>query len=180
MVFNTKWHRQPLSRGIIRSLKTVIERALRRPAMVWWWWCCRMKEVLLQKGNRESFGKRYLWRLSWVYKRRNGVIIGSFCSLVIQTKTLGKYLTSPPTMLLQCNGDKWNAQYPKTSSEGALKITILRQTHSPSKEENTRSLGSNSEWPILKCTYWYGSQNVIKPFLPSFFVICDKRSLFQG
>ena len=65
-----------------------------------------MQEVLLQKGNRESFGKRYLWRLSWVYKRRNGVIIGSFCSLVIQTKTLGKYLTSPPTMLFQCNGDK--------------------------------------------------------------------------
>ena len=132
MIFNTRWHRQPLSRGIMRRFKTEFERALRRQAMVWWWWrrwwwwwwwwCCRMQEVLLQKGNRESFGKRYLWRLSWVYKRRNGVIIGSFCSLVIQTKTLGKYLTSPPTMLLQCNGDKWNAQYPKTSSEAPKEV----------------------------------------------------------
>ena len=119
----------------------------------WWWWlCCKMQEVLLQKWNRKSFGKRYLWRLSWVYKRRNGVIIGSFCSLVIQTKTLGKYLTSPPTMLFQCDGDKWNAQHPKKKvripNEGALKIWTLRQTHSLSKEENMRSLESNNEWPI--------------------------------
>ena len=135
-----------------------------------------------EKGNLESF--RYLWGLSGFTSRGwNCAIIGSFCSLVIQTKTLGKYLTSPPTMLFQCNGDKWNAQHPKTSWEAqrrCTKITISRQTYSPSKEENTRSLGSNSEWPILKCTYWYGSQNVIKPFLPSFFVICDNRNLFQG